>query len=70
MSPEVQEEAAKKLEESRRKAAMMGQLTRKTTRSTLDMRGVLTVTVHRCINLQVGSRGEWTGEWKGNSQRA
>ena len=51
--PEVQEEAMKKLEKERLKANAKTQLRRRATRSTLDMRGVLTVTVHRCINLEV-----------------
>ena len=42
----------KKLEKERLKNNAKTQLRRRATRSTLDMRGVLTVTVHRCINLE------------------
>ena len=59
VSAEEQEEIAKKLEASRRKDAILGprslsrSLSRKSMR-TVDMRGVLSVTVHRCLNLEVG----------------
>lgn len=58
VSAAAQEEVALKLEEARRKAIADAQklgrtLTRRVTKSTLDMRGVLTVTVHRCLNLEV-----------------
>ena len=51
--PDVQAEAMKKLERERLKANAKNQLRRRATTSTLDMRGVLTVNVHRCINLEV-----------------
>ncbi len=51
--PDVQAEAMKKLEKERQKANAKAQLRRRATVSTLDMRGVLTVNVHRCINLEV-----------------
>ena len=50
--PEIQAEAMKQLEQERLKANAKTQLRRRATRSTLDMRGVLTVNVHRCINLE------------------
>lgn len=62
VSQEMQEEAHKKLEESRRKAAvaklqpkrnLVPRLTRTMSKKLADMRGVLTVTVHRCLNLEV-----------------
>ncbi len=52
VAPEVQEEAMKKLEKERLKNNAKTQLRRRATKSTMDMRGVLTVTVHRCINLE------------------
>ena len=60
VAPEVQEEAMKKLEKERLKANAKTQLRRRATRSTLDMRGVLTVNVHRCINLEAcaAARGQ------------
>ena len=54
--PEIHAEAMKKLEKERLKANAKAQLRRRATVSTLDMRGVLTVTVHRCINLEVSGR--------------
>ena len=62
VSPEAQVEALDQLEESRRKATIMGRrpsqslgprLSRTISRKLIDMRGVLTVTVHRCLNLEV-----------------
>ena len=56
MSPEEQDEAGKRLEEKRRKEMTGSRLQMshsRMTRSFSEMRGVLTVTVHRCINLEV-----------------
>ena len=59
--PDIQAEAMKKLEKERLKANAKNQLRRRATTSTLDMRGVLTVHVHRCINLEVNpSPAAWS----------
>jgi hypothetical protein len=58
VSPEKQEEAAKKLEESRRKALEVGKMQRSKTKGVTDARGVLTVNVIRAKNLEYKETNE------------
>lgn len=56
VSPDEQEEAERSLEEKRLKSVMGKELQMtvgSTSQNFSKMRGVLTVTVHRCINLEV-----------------
>ena len=53
VSPELQEDAAKKAEQSRHKAVVGASLAHAPVQPMGEMRGVLTVTVHRCLNLEV-----------------
>ena len=53
VSPELQAEAAMKAERSRHKAIARARKTDTPMQPATGMRGVLTVTVHRCLNLEV-----------------
>ena len=55
VSPDLQEAAAKKAEHARHKAILAARLKHTAMQTHPEMRGVLSVTVHRCLNLEVGT---------------
>ena len=64
VSPELQAEAAKKAERSRHKAIARARKTDTAVQPATEMRGVLTVTVHRCLNLEVNVGSVWCEVFK------